>query len=129
MTGHEPVFYGAVTVGERGQVVIPQQAREAQGIKPGDKMLVLGGGFDGHGLVMIKAEAVSGLLARLSERVTALERVFRMSAEHKEQEQNRDLDGGPECDPDGDADGDRDGDGEQDRKQGQERGQKLGRRG
>ncbi|MDI7246989.1 MAG: AbrB/MazE/SpoVT family DNA-binding domain-containing protein [Bacillota bacterium] len=99
MTGHEPIFYGAVTVGERGQVVIPQQAREAQGIKPGDKMLVLGGGFGGHGLVMIKAEAVSGLLARLSERVSALEKVFRMSAEHKEQEQKRD--------PDGDGDQDR----------------------
>ncbi|MGE5588936.1 MAG: AbrB/MazE/SpoVT family DNA-binding domain-containing protein [Clostridia bacterium] len=90
MTGHEPVFYGAVTVGERGQVVIPQQAREAQGIKPGDKMLVLGGGFDGHGLVMIKADAVSGLLAKLSERVTALERVFRMSAEQAQhQEESR----------------------------------------
>ncbi|NPV80512.1 MAG: AbrB/MazE/SpoVT family DNA-binding domain-containing protein [Firmicutes bacterium] len=86
MTGHEPIFYGAVTVGERGQVVIPQQAREAQGIKPGDKMLVLGGGFGGHGLVMIKAEAVSGLLARLSEQVNSLEKLFRMSVERQDKE-------------------------------------------
>ncbi len=28
-------FYGAVTVGERGQVVIPAQARRDHGIEPG----------------------------------------------------------------------------------------------
>jgi|GEM_PF-612476 len=89
MEGREPVFYGAVTVGERGQVVIPQQAREAHGIKPGDKMLVLGGGFDGHGLVMIKADAVSSLLAKLSERVNVLEKVFRMSAGHNDQDRKQ----------------------------------------
>lgn len=35
-------FYGAVTVGERGQVVIPAQARRDHGIEPGQKLLVLG---------------------------------------------------------------------------------------
>ena len=110
MAGREPVFYGAVTVGERGQVVIPQQAREAQGNKPGDKMLVLGGGFDGHGLVMIKAEAVSGLLAKLSERVTALEKVFRMSSEHA-QHQEESRSGQPGGRPRRDAGNDPDGSG------------------
>ena len=80
MPGHEPVFYGAVTVGERGQVVIPQQAREALGIKPGDKILVLGRGFGGRGLMMIKAEALSELLAGLSEHINTLEKLFRISA-------------------------------------------------
>lgn len=35
-------FYGAVTVSERGQIVIPAQARRDLGIEPGDKLLVLG---------------------------------------------------------------------------------------
>ena len=35
-------FYGAVTVGERGQVVIPAQARRDHGIEAGDKLIVLG---------------------------------------------------------------------------------------
>ncbi len=30
-----------VTLGERGQVVIPQAMREAAGIKPGDKLMVV----------------------------------------------------------------------------------------
>ena len=34
-------FYGSVTVGERGQIVIPAEARADLGIKPGDKVLVM----------------------------------------------------------------------------------------
>lgn len=30
------------TVGEKGQIVIPKQAREIFGIKPGDNLLILG---------------------------------------------------------------------------------------
>lgn len=37
LTAH---FMGAATVGERGQVVIPAEARERLAIKPGDKLLV-----------------------------------------------------------------------------------------
>ena len=34
-------FYGSVTVSERGQVVIPAEARKDFDIKTGDKLLVL----------------------------------------------------------------------------------------
>ena len=32
----------SVTVGEKGQIVIPKQARELFGIRPGDTLLLLG---------------------------------------------------------------------------------------
>lgn len=35
-------FYGSVTVSERGQIVIPVDARKDFNIKTGDKLLVLG---------------------------------------------------------------------------------------
>ena len=35
-------IYGIVTVGERGQIVIPKEAREQFDIKPGDKLVVVG---------------------------------------------------------------------------------------
>lgn len=35
-------FYGSVTVGERGQIVIPAQARRDHEIEAGDKLIVLG---------------------------------------------------------------------------------------
>ncbi|MBI3573649.1 AbrB/MazE/SpoVT family DNA-binding domain-containing protein [Candidatus Kaiserbacteria bacterium] len=39
-------FYGATTVGAKGQVVIPCDARDAMKLKEGDKLLVFGMGFD-----------------------------------------------------------------------------------
>jgi AbrB family looped-hinge helix DNA binding protein len=35
-------LYGTVTVGERGQIVLPIAARKHFNIKPGDKLLVAG---------------------------------------------------------------------------------------
>lgn len=35
-------FFGSVSVGERGQIVIPKEAREVFNIKSGDKLLILG---------------------------------------------------------------------------------------
>jgi AbrB family looped-hinge helix DNA binding protein len=35
-------FYGAITVSDRGQIVIPAEARRDFGIEVGDKLLVFG---------------------------------------------------------------------------------------
>ena len=35
-------FYGSTTMGERGQVVIPAEAREILNLEKGEKMLVFG---------------------------------------------------------------------------------------
>ena len=47
-------FYGAVAVGERGQIVIPVEARKEFGIEPGDKLVVFGS--DGKGIVLLKSD-------------------------------------------------------------------------
>lgn len=39
-------FYGATTIGEKGQVVIPCDARNAMKLEPGDKLLAFGVGED-----------------------------------------------------------------------------------
>jgi AbrB family looped-hinge helix DNA binding protein len=38
-----PRFYGSVTVGKRGQVVIPKDARKLLDIKAGDKLVAVSG--------------------------------------------------------------------------------------
>jgi len=45
-------FYDMVTVGERGQVVVPSKARKDLGIKPGDKLLVIKS-HNGRALVLV----------------------------------------------------------------------------
>lgn len=35
-------FYGVATVGTKGQIVIPAEAREDMNINPGDKVIVVG---------------------------------------------------------------------------------------
>lgn len=49
-------LFGTVTMGERGQIVIPKKARTVFNIKPGDDLLILGDEQQGIGI--IKAEAM-----------------------------------------------------------------------
>lgn len=49
-------FYGAITVSERGQIVIPAEARRDFNIQVGDKLLVLGDLE--QGLALMKASAL-----------------------------------------------------------------------
>lgn len=44
-------FFGSVVVGERGQIVIPKEARKVFNIESGDKLLVLGDVDRGIGIV------------------------------------------------------------------------------
>ena len=46
-------IFGVVKVGDRGQIVIPKEAREIYGIKAGDSLLVLG---DKKGMAILKTE-------------------------------------------------------------------------
>lgn len=47
-------FYGAAVVGERGQIVIPKEARDSFCIKTGDKLVILG--RPGKGILLVKSE-------------------------------------------------------------------------
>lgn len=47
-------LFGAVTVGEKGQIVIPVKARKIFGINPGDSLIVLGD--EQQGLALIKTD-------------------------------------------------------------------------
>ena len=42
MNGPEGKYAWTATVGEKGQIVIPKQARDVFGIQPGDTLLLLG---------------------------------------------------------------------------------------
>ncbi len=67
-----PLLYGAATVGERGQIVIPAEAREACGLRAGEKVLVLGAP-DRIGLVVARLQDVQRVLARFQRLAEAAE--------------------------------------------------------
>lgn len=58
----ENCFFGSVTVGERGQVVIPAEARKDLGIGAGDHLLVFLHPM-GQGLVLTKIDFVQDAIA------------------------------------------------------------------
>lgn len=47
-------IFGVVRIGDKGQIVIPKEAREVFGLKPGDSLLVLGDKTKGIALVKTK---------------------------------------------------------------------------
>ncbi|RLF51223.1 MAG: AbrB family transcriptional regulator [Thermoplasmata archaeon] len=63
-------FYGSVTVGERGQIVLPSKLRKKIGINAGDKILVLGREKYGKwGIILVKAEVLVKILEELEGRL------------------------------------------------------------
>jgi AbrB family looped-hinge helix DNA binding protein len=59
--GFDDCFYGSVTVGERGQIVIPSDARADMGIQQGDKVLIMKHPAH-HGLMVFKIESARAFL-------------------------------------------------------------------
>lgn len=49
-------IFGAAKVGEKGQIVIPKEARELFGIRPGDTLLILGD--ENSGVIVSKPEVL-----------------------------------------------------------------------
>lgn len=52
-------IFGTAKVGDRGQIVIPKEARRFFGISPGDTLLVLGD--EERGIVITKPEVLSSI--------------------------------------------------------------------
>lgn len=50
-------IFGTAKVGERGQIVIPKEARELFGLNPGDTLLILGD--EDSGIIVTKPEVLS----------------------------------------------------------------------
>ncbi len=67
-TKMDACFYGSATVGERGQVVIPANARAELEIKPGDKLLIMKHPVH-QGLMMVKLDHLRGFLDEFSKEI------------------------------------------------------------
>lgn len=68
-------FYGTATLGEKGQAVIPADARKAMGIKKGDKLLVFGMGCDM--IALTKLSKVEQFASHLSSRLDTIREIIK----------------------------------------------------
>ena len=65
MQEHEGKYiFGVVKVGDKGQIVIPKDARKIYDIKPGDALMVLG---DQRGIALLKTEIFQSAIDQAME--------------------------------------------------------------
>ena len=60
-------LFGVVKVGDKGQIVIPKDARKIYDIKPGDALMMLG---DQRGIAMLKTEVFQAAIDQAMEGLT-----------------------------------------------------------
>jgi len=80
ITGNKKL-YGTATVGSKGQVVIPADAREELNLKPGDRLYVIGA-MHGSGVVFLKEEMLEEMVDQMSAQLEG----FREYKKHSSQE-------------------------------------------
>lgn len=61
-------LYGTATVGTKGQVVIPADARDELGIKPGDRLYVVNG-MHSSGVMLLKEEMLQSFIEQMSAQI------------------------------------------------------------
>ncbi|MBR4525344.1 MAG: AbrB/MazE/SpoVT family DNA-binding domain-containing protein [Bacteroidales bacterium] len=60
-------IFGVVKVGDKGQIVIPKDARNVYGIEPGDALMLLG---DQKGMALLKTEIFQAVIDQAMEGLT-----------------------------------------------------------
>ena len=60
-------IFGVAKVGDKGQIVIPRDARIKYDIKPGDPLLIFG---DQNGMALVKTEIFEDLVGQVMEGLT-----------------------------------------------------------
>ena len=85
----EERFYGTVTVGERGQVVIPAELRKELEIQAGDKLLIWKHP-SGKGVMLFPVDSVREFMNRMLANLEHVERDLSASSEPKPEPQEED---------------------------------------
>lgn len=89
--------YGSTVMGERGQVVIPAEAREEVGLQPGEKLIVFGNPKRGV-VIIFKSEIMTRFADMMFKKASFFEQMFKghknhgkKSSNHKNPEDGQDV--------------------------------------
>jgi AbrB family looped-hinge helix DNA binding protein len=73
---HRPKVFGSTTVGPKGQVVIPVNARRELGIDIGTTLLVFEA-LHGQGLVLLKVDTIEQIMGMVSQQLAEFEKLMK----------------------------------------------------
>lgn len=68
---HDKKLFGTATVGTKGQIVIPSEAREQLGIEAGDRLYVVGSPKKGF-VVLLKEDKLENFIEQMNIQVESL---------------------------------------------------------
>lgn len=71
---NKKIFYGTTIIGEKGQVVVPIEARKRLNLKKGERLLVFGMG--GDMVALIKLSRVEKIAQHLSEKLKTIDKII-----------------------------------------------------
>lgn len=72
---HDKKLYGTATVGTKGQVVIPADARDELGIVPGDRLYVIGS-CEKHYIGLIKEDVFRELVGKIADNIDSYKQIL-----------------------------------------------------
>ena len=74
-TSNHKKFLGITTVGEKGQIVIPAEARAAMKLAKGEKLIVMGA--HENALVLMKATHFETMAAHFTKRLASVRKLIK----------------------------------------------------
>ena len=72
-------MFGTVKVGERGQIVIPKEARETFDINPGDRLMILGD--EKKGIAIVKEDLMKDFALKILDSIDSAIEALEISKE------------------------------------------------
>lgn len=82
-------FYGVTTIGSKGQVVIPVEARNSMNMQPGDKVIVFGKQHPTKGFGMVclcPVSSADGFIEEMTDLITSARSAIKLAKEEKTKE-------------------------------------------
>jgi AbrB family looped-hinge helix DNA binding protein len=79
---HDKKLYGTATVGTKGQVVIPAEAREMLGIEAGDRLYVIGS-KQGRWVGLIQEEQLRSMVEQFTDNIELYKDVLNNPSDKK----------------------------------------------
>ena len=70
-------LFGTAKIGEKGQIVIPKEAREEFGLTPGDVVLIVGG--KGKGIGVMKSNSMDEIISKTFSEILEAPKKWRKS--------------------------------------------------